>query len=440
MARSLLHLLAAAILLGGFAPAPQPAVSGAAAAAGERLAALPLTDTKPLLSSIGSARFVALGESTHGTHEFYRERARISQQLIREHGFGAVVIEADWPDTERVNRYVRGLGADRNARQALGGYTRFPRWMWRNAEFAEFIEWLRTHNLSRPAAARVGVYGMDVYNLADAAAATTRYLDRADAAMAARVRAHYRCFAPYRGDTQRYGRAARRRSCQAAAKAGLAEVRRLPRPTDAIAAEAYFSAVRSAASVAGAEEYFRTAYGGTNSWNLRDRQMATTIAEVADHVGAVSGRPGKVIAWAHNSHVGDARATDAPNRGELNLGQLLRERHGKAAFLVGFLTHGGTVVAADEWGGRGRVRNLRPALPQSHAELLRQAGMREGLLLFPGSAAADRRLAQPRLQRAVGVIYRPEAELRSHYFMATLSRQFDALVYLERTRALTPLD
>ncbi|HEX8402913.1 MAG TPA: erythromycin esterase family protein [Allosphingosinicella sp.] len=271
-------------------------------------------------------------------------------------------------------------------------------------------------------------------------AGTIRYLERSDPAMAGRVRSNYRCFAPYRGDTQRYGEAARRRSCQAPAEAALAEFRRLRRPSDPVAAEAHFAALGNARAVVGTEEYFRTLHAGSYSWNARDKRMAATVDEVADHVGRVRGQPGRVIVWAHNSHVGDARATEAANRGELNVGQLLRERHGQAAFLLGFLTHSGTVIAGEEWDMPGRVRTLRPALPESHSGLLRAAGLQEGVLLLRGSpGASDARIAAPRLQRAVGVIYRPETERLSHYFQATLTRQFDAVIYLGETRALTPL-
>jgi erythromycin esterase-like protein len=431
--------LLAIALLAGCSPVPSSAIEPGQEAR-SAIPTLPLADIAPLLASIADARFVALGEATHGTHEFYRERARITEQLIRERGFGAVVIEGDWPDAERVNLYVRGIGSDRSAAQALGNFNRFPRWMWRNAEFADFVERLRTHNLTRPPAERAGVYGMDVYNLAEAMAGTVRYLERADRAVAGRVRAHYRCLAPYRGDTQLYGAASRRRSCQAAAEAALTEMRRLPRSKEPVEAEAHFAAVGNARAVVGAEEYFRVLHAGSYSWNARDKRMAQTVGEIADHVGALRGQPGRVIVWAHNSHVGDARATDAVNRGELNLGQLLRQQHGAAAFLLGFLTHSGTVIAAEEWDMPGRVRTLRPALPESYAGLLRATGLREGLLLFRGSAAApDARLVEPRPERAVGVIYRPETERQSHYFDAALTRQFDAVIYFAETRALEPL-
>lgn len=398
------------------------------------------SDYDPLIADVADADFVLLGEATHGTHEFYRERARISERLIREYGFGAVAIEGDWPETERVNRYVRGLGADRYAEEALSGYTRFPRWMWRNREFHDFIEGLRSYNQSLPPARRVGVYGMDVYNLYDAADAVVGHLTRVNPAAAARARMQYRCFAGHGRDTQRYGMASRRpkRSCRQEAAAVEAEVRTLPRPPDPVAAEAHFAAVRNAASVAGAEEYFRILYAGSLAWNARDRRMAAAIGEIAQHVGTLSGRRGKVIAWAHNSHVGDARATQANLRGELSLGQLMRERAGARAYLLGFLTHSGTVMAAGEWGAPGRVFELRPAARESHAGVLHNVGVDNALLLLRGNPEAARFLGA-RLQRAVGVVYARDAERESHYLRADLPRQFDAVIYFDHTRAVTPL-
>jgi erythromycin esterase-like protein len=400
-------------------------------------AALPLADHGPLLQAIGDARFVIMGEMTHGTHEFYLERARLTERLVRDRGFGAVVIEGDQPAAERVNRYVRGLGADRSAAQALQAFTNFPRWMWRNAEFSNLVERLRTHNQALPPERRVGVYGMDVYNLSGAIDAVIAYLERNGSA--AQARAQYRCFAPYRADPHRYGAAARRRSCRAAAEAVLTSVRGLPRPADPVAAEARFSAIGSAATVAGAEEYFRELYSGTSAWNARDRRMTSTVEEIAEHVGALAGPPGRVVVWAHNSHVGDARATDAADRGEINLGQVLRERHGPAAFLLGFLTYTGSVIAAEQWDAPERVRTLRPALPGSDAARLHEAGVAEGLLLLRARHPAASLLEGRRPQRAVGVIYQPHTERQSHYFHADLRRQFDAVIHIDRTRALTPL-
>lgn len=395
-----------------------------------------VADYDSLLAQIGGARFVALGEMTHGTDEFYRERARVTERLIGERGFGAVAIEADWPETERINRYVRGVGSDRTAEQALANYTRFPRWMWRNEAFREFIERLRISNAALPPDRRAGVYGMDVYNLFGAADAVIAYATHAAPAEADHVRSAYRCFEKYRPETHRYGQAARRpgRSCENEAATVLRILRSLPRPGNSSRREEHFSAVRSAASVAGAEEYFRRVYVGSMAWNARDRRMAATIGEIADHVAQSSGSLGKVVVWAHNSHVGDARATEVQLRGELNLGQLLRQ-HGET-YLVGFLTYTGTVMAAREWDAPGHVFELRPALPASHSGHLHAAGLGRALL-FPGAAGPA--LAGTRPERAVGVVYARDTERISHYFQADLARQFDAVIYLDRTRAVAPL-
>ena len=399
------------------------------------------TDHDPLVQAARDTRFVLLGESSHGTHEYYRDRGIISERLVRELGFGAVAIEGDWSSTYRVNLYVRGLGTDKTAEQALSGYRNFPRWMWRNAEFRDFIDRLRNWNLAQPPERRVGVYGMDVYDLFDAQDAVVAYLRRSDPAAAARAQRHYRCFASYNKSSHAYGEAARRQSssCEDEAAAVVAEVRRLPRPEAPAEAESHFAAVRAAASVAGGEAYFRSVYAGSMSWNVRDQQMARNLDEIAEHVGRVSGRPGKVVAWAHNSHMGDARATFAARQGELNIGQLMRQRHGEAALLVGFFTYTGTVMAAPEWDAPGRVYQVRPALAGSYSDLFHRSGIPAFSLVLRRNKELARHFGQPRLQRAIGVIYRPETERQSHYFDARLSEQFDAILFFDRSRAVTPL-
>jgi erythromycin esterase-like protein len=416
------------------------APAGAIVAAARPIEGAP-ADYDSLVEATRNARFVLLGEATHGTHEFYRERARITMRLVQEQGARAVVIEGDWPDADRVNRYVRGLGDDRSAQGALADFADFPRWMWRNAEFREFVEALRTHNASLPPTERVGVYGMDVYNLFGAADAVVSYLDAEDRAAAERARAHYRCFARYRPDPARYGEAARRpaRSCQRQAAAVLEEIRARPIPQDAVAAEARFAAVRSAAAVAGAEEYNRAAYAGALSWNVRDGHMAAAVSDIADHAATLSGAKAKIVVWAHNSHVGDARATDMTLRGELNLGQLLRERFGSAVYLLGFTTYQGTVIAADEWGGPHRVHTLSAAARDSYAGMFHHAGVGNALILLPTGSAIARVLETPRLKREIGVIYARATEGPSHYMTSRLARQFDAVIHLDHTRALTPL-
>ena len=443
-------LLASACAPAGGSPAAGDANGGSAEASTDAVravaaAAVPLTgaadDYAKLMPAMANARFVLLGESTHGTREYYRERARISEQLIREQGFGAIAIEGDWTPTLRVDRYVRGLGSDRNAEQALSGYTRFPRWMWRNAEFGDFVERVRAHNLTLPAERRVGIYGMDVYDLDEAAGAVIAHLRQVDPASAVRAQRHLRCFSRYRGDTHAYGEASRSpaRSCQEEAAAAQAEVLRLPRPASAAAAEAHFGAVRSAASVVAAEEYFRTVYAGSMAWNVRDQRMSQNVHAIADHAAALSGRPGKVVVWSHNTHSGDARATFAANRGELNLGQLLRQRHGNGAFLLGFFSYAGKVMAAPDWDQPNRVYDMRPALPGSYSALFHQAGVPNFSLLLRGNRVLSRQLGGNMLERAIGVIYRPETERQSHYFEARLAGQFDAAIFFDRSSAVRPL-
>jgi erythromycin esterase-like protein len=422
------------------APAPGSGGGAAGIAAAARAVTGAPGDYQDLLGATAGATRVLLGESTHGTHEYYRERARISERLIREQGFNAVAVEGDWTPIWRLNQYVRGLGNHRSAEQAMAGLTRFPVWMWRNREFADFAERLRALNLERAAGERVGLYGMDVYDLYDAADAATAYLRRADTAAGARAERSYDCFDRYDRSTDSYGRATQRgASCRKEAEAVLAEMRRIDRPADAIAAERHFAAVRSAASVVAAEEYFRTAFTGSMAWNVRDQRMAQAVEDIAQHVEALSGRPGKVVMWSHNTHSGDARATFAADRGELNLGQLMRQRHGQAAFLVGYFSYEGTVMAAPEWGAAGRVYDMRPALPGSYSTLFRETGLPAFSLLLRGNETITRLLRGPMLERAIGVVYLPQTERLSHYFDARLSGQFDAAVYFDRSRAVTPI-
>ena len=450
----LMAIAAAALLVGSCSPQPRggsPAYSSAtgeqttAMLAAVRQAAIPLRtqapDYGPLIANMGGATRVLLGESTHGTHEYYRERARITMRLVREAGVNGIGIEGDWTPTYRVNRYVRGLGSDRSAREALRGYVNFPRWMWPNAEFADFVDQLRAHNLRLPASQRVGVYGMDVYDLYEAADAVVAHLQSANRAAARRVQGHYRCFAASGGNRHTYGATAQRsgKSCQAQAAAALAEVRKLPRPTDVEEAEAHFGAVRAASSVVAAEEYFRATYAGGNSWNLRDSRMAETVESIALHAQGLTGRPGKVVTWSHNTHTGDARATAAGQGGELNLGQLMKQRHGNRAYLLGFFTNGGTVFAASQWDQPGRRQSLRPARPDSYCGLFHRAGIPFFLLLFRGNAELQRHFSSPMLQRSVGVIYVPAAERQAHYSGVVLSRQFDAAIYFDQTQGVAPL-
>lgn len=404
-------------------------------------------DEDRLMDRIGDAPFVLLGEATHGTHEFYAFRARLTQRLIEERGFSAVAVEADWPNAYRVNRFVRGQGADQQAVDSLGDFHRFPLWMWRNAEVLEFIGWLREHNDALPAVRRVGFYGLDLYSLYESIAAVIDYLDRVDPESARRARDRYACFDHGAGDdAEHYGRhvgLGLRADCERQAVAQLVELRRhmadyLQR--DGLAAEdEQFFAEQNARVIRDAEGYYRQMFvGRVNTWNLRDRHMAETLTGLTKHM-ARTGRPGKVVVWAHNSHLGDARATDMQRQGELNLGQLVREQYGGQAVLVGMTTYAGHVAAASEWDGPVRRRRLRPALPGSYEALLHEADLEQALIL-PDDPPLSELLAPARLERMVGVIYRPQTERSSHYFHCRLPEQFDAVLHVDHTRPVEPLD
>ena len=325
-------------------------------------------------------------------------------------------------------------------RKALSGFTRFPRWMWRNTEFREFVEQLRTDNLDRPAEERAGIYGMDVYDLFGAIDAVRAYL-RAHAPQAkARVAAAYRCFAPFRRSTEAYGTAARKpsRSCEDQAAVLAAEVDRLPMPDTVTVREERLAAGRNAAALVGGEAYFRAVYAGAYSWNVRERSMATAVQTAALSGAAPSGRPGKVIVWAHNNHVGSALSTEMANSGEVSLADLLRRAHPGEVFSLGFLTRSGTLMAAPAWDRPAQTYRLPPASRDSVEALLRRSGLDRSLLILRNTPPSSP-LAQRRPQRAIGVTYLPNGERDTSYVQARLAGQFDALVYLDETRAVSPI-
>lgn len=432
----------------------RPDTDSAAAVDALRSLALPLSeedDHHALLELIGDASFVLLGEASHGTHEFYAERARITRRLITEKGFNAVAIEGDWPDAYRVNRFVRGLGSDAFAVDALAGFKRFPTWMWRNTVVVDFIDWLRARNDERPKTQRAGFYGLDLYSLNASMDAVLHYLDRADPAAAQRARERYACFDHFGGDSQTYGLLTGLRDakgCEEEVLAMLVELRRRATASLDVQAEDAFDAEQNARLVKNAEAYYRSMYlSDVSSWNLRDSHMAETLGALARNLGR-AGTPPKIVVWAHNSHLGDARATEmGSRRGELNLGQLVRERHGSEAALIGFSTHRGSVTAASDWGAPAERKQVLPSLAHSHENLMHMTGIDRFLLpLRSGRLGGDRQaqtralLREPRLERAIGVIYRPETERQSHYFFAQLPEQFDALIHIDVTRALEPLE
>lgn len=417
-----------------------------------REAAHPLTgatgDYDPLMKLVGDARFVLLGESSHGTHEFYRERAQMTKRLIAEKGFTAVAVEADWPDAYRVNRFARGFDEDQEAVDALSGFKRFPSWMWRNADVLDFVGWLRAHNDGlRPNAHQVGFYGLDLYSLHTSIEAVLTYLDKVDPERAWHARSRYACFDHFGEDLQAYGYATGfglSRSCEAEVINQLMELRNCAaeyaRRDGRIAADEFFYAEQNARLVRNAEAYYRSMFRGrVSSWNLRDRHMVETLGTLVSYLDRQ--KPGaKIVIWAHNSHLGDARATDMGVMGELNVGQLVRERYGEQAVLIGFTTYSGTVTAASNWDQPAERKRVRPGLPGSYESLFHEVGKPRFLLTLRDDNHASAGLREPRLERAIGVIYRPETERASHYFYARLSDQFDAVLHFDETRAVEPLE
>ena len=400
-----------------------------------------------LIKAIGSARLVLLGEASHGTHEFYRERAFITERLIAEAGFSAVAVEADWPDAYRVNRYVRGASEDARAVQALGDFTRFPTWMWRNTDVVSFVEWLRAHNDTQPIERRVGFYGIDLYSLRTSIQAVLVYLSRVDPEAAKMARARYACFDHFGDEPESYGLATMSGwapSCEQQVVTQLVDLQRHRAdyaPRDGwLARDDFFYAEQNARLVRNAELYYRTMFRGrTESWNLRDRHMADTIEELLRFVDQ-PWAPAKIVIWAHNSHLGDARATELDVFGELNVGQLVRERHGAASVSVGFTTYSGTVTAASDWDAPAERKTLRPALPHSYERLFHDTGTPRFLLAMRDDKALAEALTAPRLERAIGVVYKPETERVSHYFKTHLARQFDYVLHFDETTALEPLE
>lgn len=407
------------------------------------------SDFDSLLHLIGDAPVVLIGEASHGTHEFYAARVEITKRLIQEKGFSAVAIEGDWPDAYRVNRYIQCVGTDADATESLSGFQRFPAWMWRNAVVLDFVGWLRAFNDSLPAASRatVGFYGLDLYSLHASMEAVLNYLERVDPTAAERARSRYACFENFGGDPQAYGYAAGLRlshTCEKEVLEQLLEMHQraaeFARRDGWVAAEEFFSAEQNARLVKNAEEYYRTMFrGDVSSWNLRDGHMVETFDTLVSHLSRGQ-HPAKMIIWAHNSHVGDARATQMHRAGELNLGQLLREEYGDRCRSVGFGTYEGTVTAASDWDGPAEVKRVRPGRKDSYEGLFHDIGIPAFLLLLQPPSRASQVLSTPMLERAIGVIYRPESELRSHYFQAQLSKQFDAVIYFEKTRAVEPLE
>ena len=421
-------------------------LSDRVSAAAQPLAGSP-DDYDSLLDLVGNARLVLLGEASHGTHEFYRERAQITKRLIYQRGFNAVAVEADWPDAYRINRFAQGASEDIDSVEALSGFKRFPQWMWRNADVLDFIGWLREHNDTQAFPERkCGFYGLDLYSLHASIEAVLDYLKKVDPEAARRAREHYSCFEHFGKEIQTYGYAAGfglTPTCEDAVVQELVALRRkamdyLQRDGQ-VAADAYFCAAQNALVVRDAEEYYRKMFRrDCSSWNLRDSHMMESLVSLADHLSK-PGAPAKIVVWAHNSHLGDARATQMSARGEFNLGQLARQRFGKEAVLIGFTTYDGTVTAASDWDGPAERKSVRPGHPDSYEALFHEVDVPRFYLNLRKSDISPALRAE-RLERAIGVIYRPDTELISHYFDARLSDQFDAVLHFDHTRAVEPLE
>jgi protein-L-isoaspartate(D-aspartate) O-methyltransferase len=413
-------------------------LSGLIAAGAEPFSDIKSADLAPLLERVGDARVVPLGEATHGTSEFYRMRDRITRELILRKGFTTVAVEADWPDAARVDHYVRHREYPPSEWQA---FARFPTWLWRNREFAEHVDWLREFNAEQTdPGRRVGFYGLDLYSLHVSIRAVLAYLDEVDPETAALARERYACLTPWQADPAIYGRAAltgRYEDCANQVATMLSELIGRHKDYALHDGERFVDAVQNARLVTNAERYYRVMYyGSRDSWNLRDQHMFDTL----DSLLAYLGPEARAVIWAHNSHIGDAKATEMAARGEHNLGQLCREAFGDQAYLIGFGSHTGQVAAASTWDGPMEVKELQPSHEASFERLCHGTGLSAFLLPLreADNAALRLRLTAPLLERAVGVIYRPESELASHYFHAVLPRQFDEYIWFDQTEAVRP--
>jgi protein-L-isoaspartate(D-aspartate) O-methyltransferase len=390
-----------------------------------------------LLSRIGDAKIVLLGEASHGTSEFYRMRERISRELIEKKGFRFVAIEGDWPDAARVDHYVRHLEYPPSEWTA---FARFPVWMWRNNEVRAFIDWLRHHNAPLNGASRVAFHGLDLYSLYDSIRAVLKYLDQVDPATAHVARERYGCLTPWQSDPATYGHAALTGTypiCEPDVIHVLTDLLHKRRDYAERDGERFMDAVQNARLIANAERYYRIMYYGSRaSWNLRDSHMFETLKTLLAFYGSKS----KAIVWAHNSHIGNAAATEMFSRGEYNLGHLCRKGFGDLAYAIGFGTYTGTVAAASNWDGPMEIKTVLPAIPDSYEHVCHETGMRSFLLNLRRSSLDETGLRKPRFERAIGVIYRPETELASHYFQAVLPEQFDEYVWFDETTAITPFE
>jgi protein-L-isoaspartate(D-aspartate) O-methyltransferase len=420
------------------ARSPRKSLAQAIAAGCEPFESLEAANLDRLLARIGDARIVLIGEATHGTSEFYRMRDRISRELTLKKGFRFVAIEGDWPDAARVDHYVRHLEYPPSEWTA---FARFPTWMWRNNEVRAFVDWLRAHNAPLKSADRVAFHGLDLYSLYDSVRAVLKYLDEVDPATARVARERYGCLTPWQSDPATYGHAALTgtyRTCESEVAVVLTDLLHKRNAYAERDGERFLDAVQNARLIADAEQYYRIMYYGSRaSWNLRDSHMFETLKTLFAFYGPQS----KAIIWAHNSHVGDASATEMFSRGEYNLGHLCRKEFGERAYAIGFGTNDGTVAAASDWDGPMEIKKVVPAIRESYENACHEAAVPSFCLdLRDSDRKGLKDLRKPRLERAIGVIYRPQSELASHYFQAVLPQQFDEYIWLDRTNAIAPFE
>jgi erythromycin esterase-like protein len=398
-----------------------------------------------LMEKIGDARFVLMGEATHGTEEFYQARIEISQRLIKEKGFMAIAIEGDWPNVYSIHQYVQGAGDANDVESALSSFKRFPTWMWHNKTISPFLQWLRNYNDDRTAIEKIDFFGLDLYSFYDSMQAVIDYLEKVDPTEAQHAKQRYACFDHVNNDPQEYAYLVQeglRKACTKQVIEQLIELRHNAAEyikKDGInAVNEYFYALQNARLVKNAENYYRSMFDDHNSsWNNRDTHMAQTLESIADFVEYRLKKPAKIIVWAHNSHVGDARATQMGESGELNIGQLVREIHPADTYLIGFSTYQGTVTAASSWGDIGQIKNIVPGLDGSYEELFHVIPYDNFLLELRGNKTLEHYLQIPRLQRAIGVVYLPETERLSHYYFTRLPYQFDCMIHFDKTTAIT---
>nr|WP_111300175.1 erythromycin esterase family protein [Paracoccus saliphilus] len=379
-------------------------------------------------------RVLMLGEASHGTAEFYRARAAITRRMIEVHGATIVAVEADWPDAAVANRYVRGLSAP----EGVEPFQRFPRWMWRNSVIAELLDWMREWNKGRPPEAQAGFYGLDMYNMHGSMRAVLAYLDEVDPDAARVARKRYGCLQPWADRPAAYGRAVLSSGYQDCEEAVVNQCRDLLERQQAASAAGggdLLDAAQNARLVAAAEQYYRIMYrGGAEAWNLRDAHMCATL----QHLLEAAGPKAKAVVWAHNSHIGDARASEMSwARGEHTLGQLARQKWGGEVALIGFGTHAGTVTAAHDWDAQQEVMTVRPSNPSSFERECHDSGCCRFLLDMAAAPNLAAALSSRRLQRFIGVIYRPHTEVDSHYMQTKPSGQYDGWVWFDQTTALT---